>query len=259
MTVKTGALEHAHVQGKAAWPNVDVPLEVFAAYIERVEIDEKRLLTHAPDLFLVVATLQGQHRALEAFDERLRAVCRVAARVEASPEFVDDVRQELRMKLLSGPAPRLASYSGSGALSDWLRVAALRVGLNLKRSDRLMPAPAPELDRLIGAVEEIEIDRRYIEGFKSAIEASLLALTPRERTLLRLHFVDGLSLERIGTIYSAHRATVARWLAMARAMVFERAKIELAERHGLRTADVKSLYRLLEHDVNASVSRLLRA
>jgi len=259
MAVKTGALEHAHVQGKAAWPRVDVPLEVFAGHIDRLGIDEARLATHAVDLFLVVATLQGERRALEHLDERLSAVCRVAARVEPSEPFVEDVRQELRMKLLSGPMPRLASYSATGSLSDWLRVAALRVSLNLKRSDRLLPAPAPELDRLIGAVEESEVDRRYIEGFKSAIEASLMALTPRERTLLRLHFVDGLSLERIGTIYSAHRATVARWLAMARARVFERAKIELAERHGLRTADIKSLYRLLERDVNGSVSRLLRA
>jgi RNA polymerase sigma-70 factor, ECF subfamily len=259
MTVKTGVLEHAHVQGKAAWPNVEVPLEIFAAYMERLEIDDKRLVTRAADLFLVVAAVQGERRALEYLDERLRAVCRVAARVEASESFIEDVRQELRMKLLSGPTPRLASYSAMGSLSDWLRVAALRVSLNLKRSDRLLPAPAPELDRLLGAVDENEVDRRYIEGFKSAIEASLMALTPRERTLLRLHFVDGLSLERIGTIYSAHRATVARWLALARARVFERAKVELAERHGLRTADVKSLYRLLERDVNASVSRLLRA
>lgn len=51
---------------------------------------------------------------------------------------------------------------------------------------------------------------------KSALGEGLRALPARDRTLLRLHYFEGLALEKIATIYAVNKSTVSRWLAGAR-------------------------------------------
>ena len=75
--------------------------------------------------------------------------------------------------------------------------------------------------------------------------------------MLRLHFIDGLNIERIGVIYRVNRATVARWLVAIRTRLFNEVRAELATKHGLDTADIKSLYRIMEQDVHVTMSRIL--
>ena len=75
---------------------------------------------------------------------------------------------------------------------------------------------------------------------------------------LRFNFIDGLNIDRIGVMYGVHRGTVARWLVTIRGRLFDLAKGQLAAEHGLETADVRSLYRLLEPDLHVTMSRLLR-
>ena len=258
MAVKADVLDEVLTQGRHAFPGVLLAREPLREHVEHLELDESRLVKHAQDLFLVAAVLNGQTAAIRHFDHEIARAAKAAARIDSSEPFLDEVGQELRMRLLSGPEARLRTYAAAGSLKDWLRVAALRIGLNLKRGDRLVHAGELDFEHLLDASEPVGVERRYLRDFKDAIEASLGALTAHERTLLRLHFVDGLNIDRIGVIYSAHRATVARWLVRIREKVFEQAKAELAERHGLRTADVRSIYRALQGDVHASVSRILR-
>ena len=40
-------------------------------------------------------------------------------------------------------------------------------------------------------------------------------LSAQERTVLRLHVLDGLGTDEIGALYKVHRTTVARWQAQA--------------------------------------------
>ena len=49
------------------------------------------------------------------------------------------MRQRLRERLFvgsDGEPARLASYSGRGPLGTWVRIAAIRLALNLRRSER---------------------------------------------------------------------------------------------------------------------------
>jgi hypothetical protein len=43
--------------------------------------------------------------------------------------MADELRQTLRVRLLAGPSPKIASYKGSGPLSGWVRVVATRIAL----------------------------------------------------------------------------------------------------------------------------------
>src|SRR5262249_46804856 len=129
----------AYVAGRAAWPNLAVSVDAFRHHVvDRLRLSPASVVPRAADLYLVIAVLEGADRALPILDERLARAAGVVARIDGAPAFVDEVRQELRVKLLAGPEPRLRSYAGIGALFEWLRVAALRTAINLKRSDRLL-------------------------------------------------------------------------------------------------------------------------
>ncbi len=70
----------------------------------------------------------------------------------------------------------------------------------------------------------------YRSEFKAAFEAALATLSSRERNVLRLHILDGLNIEQIGTLYKAHRATVARWIAASRKKIDEGTRRALADK-----------------------------
>jgi RNA polymerase sigma-70 factor (ECF subfamily) len=249
--------DDAYAVARRRWPNIALAPERFRARVAEMGIDEGRILSRAADLYLVAAVLEGAPGAITELDALLQEVIVVIARVDGTSAFVEDVKQELRIKLLTGAEPRIGTYSGLGGLVEWLRVVALRIAINLKRGDRLHPtAEVPEA--VLGGQESAQLRRWYLEDFQSALEAGFRRLSARERTLVRLHFVDRLNIDRMGTIYGVNRATVARWLVNVRRRLFDEVRAELGDKHGLDTADIKSLYRLLQSDVHVTVSRILQ-
>lgn len=249
-------MSDSYARGQSRWPSLALSCDAFGRHWCRLGLDERQSAARAEDLFLVAAVLEQVPRAVAHFDQCLSIAARVAARIDRAPNFVDDVGQELRLKLLTGESPKLWTYSGAGALIDWLRVTAMRIALNLKRCDRLHPADdLPEA--IIDDQEAAQFRSWYLADLQEALRDSFRRLTARERTLLRLHFVDGLNVERIGSVYRVNRSTVARWLVAIRNRLFEEVRAQLVAKHGLDTADVKSLYRLMERDVHLTMSRLL--
>ncbi len=242
---------------RTRWAGVPLDQAAFEKHVLRLGLTDDVVSVRADDVFMVAAVLEGTANALERFDQYLATAAGFAARVDRTPAFIDEVKQELRVSLLTGADPKLWSYSGTGALADWLRVVAVRSALNMKRSAQPRSFGSPP--EAMPDQEAMQIKRWYLDDMRGALEAGFLRLSPRERTLLRLHFVDGLNIERIGAIYSVHRATVARWLVTIRRQLFEDAKAQLATKHGLDTADFRSLYRLMEEEVHLSVSRILSA
>ena len=254
--LKATATRSPYASGQARWPGVALSQDGFQKHCARLGLDETQVAARAEDLFLVAAVLEQVPRAVAHFDECLTAAAGVVARIDRDPNFIDDVTQEVRLKLLTGDGAKLWTFSGTGALVDWLRVVATRVALNLKRSDRLQPEEDLP-DAVLTGQEAAQFRHWYLADLHAALEVGFRRLTPRERTLLRLHFVDGLNIERIGVVYRVNRATVARWLVAIRTRLFKEVREELASKHGLDTADVKSLYRIMQQDVHVTMSRLL--
>ena len=190
----------------------------------------------------------------------LRHACAGAARIDRDAGFLGDVAQQLRLKLTAATAPGLRAYAGATKLILWLRVAALRTALELKRSQRrFAPAEDLPLDKLLegSGIELDALGGLHLEDFKRAFEESFRRLPTRERTLLRLHFVDGLKLDAMAAIYSVHRATVARWLVAIRRMLFAQTREVLGATHPLESGALRSLYRLLEAELQVTLSSLL--
>jgi len=260
VTANRSLLDQAFDRGHNRWPDVPLTKDAYAARVADLQVDDDRLTRFGDELFLVTAVVAGLPAALQHFDrEFLAHACAVARRIDRSQSFVDDVAQELRLKLLTGSEPRLLKFSCAGSLLEWLRVAALRTALNLRRSDHLVVASEFPVEVGIEAISDPPLEGIYQNDFQKALEAGFHRLGARERTLLRLHFVDQLNIDRIAVMYGVHRATIARWLVSIRNQLFSEAKAQLANHHGFNTADVKSLYRHLEGRVHITISRILRS
>ncbi len=250
--------------GAAAFVDVTVEAPQYEAFVlERLgeQIPAEGI---AQDLYLACACLHGSAGALEAFEERyLSQVPSFLARLESARHRVDEVQQLLRERLFvaRGDAPpKIADYLGQGRLASWLRVAAIRTALNLHSSRKSQPPSAAPAEPLLASPDpELQYLRaRYKEQFNEAFVTALGGLEARDQTVLRLHLLDGLNIDRIGQLFDVHRATAARWLSHAREQLFDKTREALSEQLGLSATEFASIVRLIRSDLDLSVCRILR-
>jgi len=249
---------------RAAWPGVELAPERFMAWLAaRVKGDLGAVRT--PDLYLACACLAGDPLALQALDTRIIArLDKAVEGVDGARDFVDEVRQRVRERLLvadGATAPRLEEYSGQGSLLGWARTVAVRLALNLKRDTR---REVPEDDEVLAELpltgRDVELDyvrAQHREDFTQAFRDALGSLEARDRNVLRLSFVDRLSIDQIGAIYGTHRSTAARWLNTAREQLVTRTRERLAERLKLTQSDLDSLLGALQSHLEVSLNRFL--
>ena len=256
---------------RAAWPDVQVDDKTVLGYVaarlpEAADEPAAQVASmHVSDLYLACACARGDTRALKAFEVHfLPEVASFVAQIDRSPSFADEVRQQLREKLFvsaKGETPKIADFSGRGPLGGWIRVSAVRTALNLRRgkkenadaNDELGPAmasptPDPELDYL---------KLRYGRELREALQTTLGQLPADERAVLRMHYIDGLNIDEVGTAYRVHRSTVARWLAASREKILEETKRSLSERLQIDRGEVESMIGLVQSQLDVSIYRYL--
>jgi RNA polymerase sigma-70 factor (ECF subfamily) len=248
---------------RAAWPSIELDDAVFVAHLaarwpESATLAEWLSQAHASDLYLTCACGRGSAAALAAFDRaHLVSVADYLARSRPDASFVEDVRQALREKLFVAPAHKIEEYSGRGSLGGWTRALAVRTAIDLRRrrGERL-----PELRDHKPAAIDPELG--YLaEHYRGEVEAAFrhaLSLLDREqRTLLRMHFVDEVTLDELARLRKVHRATIARHLAAARRAILDETRNHLRERFSLTSEELNSLVKLVRSRLNVSLAQLL--
>lgn len=219
----------------------------------------------AADLYLACACAAADPRGLAELDRRylknLGALL-VGARVEEAALL--ELPQLLRERLLIGrpnaPA-RIADYRGKGSLASWIRVSALRLASNLRRGDdsRARVEQAQGVQQLAAADPELAvIQRRFQTDFSTAFQQGAARLEPMERNLLRLHFVDGLGVDRLAVLLSTSRASAGRRLLAAREALVAATLDELRGRLRLEGAELDSLLAVVRSKLHLSFGALLR-
>ncbi|MEO5768212.1 MAG: sigma-70 family RNA polymerase sigma factor [Polyangia bacterium] len=219
---------------------------------------------HAEDLYLACAVGHGMPGASELFVRRfLEPITSAVHAVDNDPALVDEVRQALHERLLlasRGP-PQVLKYGGRASLATWVGVAAQRQALGILRGeaarqravDRASDEPMlPDLDP-----ELAYLKARYRDAFREALILGLARLPSRQRMLLRLYNVAGLTLQRIAFLMKVDESTVSRWVQKARETILEETQRELGQQLGIRVADVPSIARLVTSQLDLSVTRLL--
>lgn len=262
-----GGLDEAWQRGHDRWPEVRLSREDFAAHVATVRPqgeapNDGDLSLHGADMFLVAACLTGDTRALAAFErDFLAGLPRTVSGIDRSPAFGAEVTQQLRERLLCPPLERLRSYTGVGSLAGWLRVAARRIALDIKRREGAASRHIEQLANvLVNAARNPEwelVRRRFREPLEAALCEALEALPARERMVLRLYLLGSESIAAIGKIYGVNRATVARWIVAAQRTVAAAVTARLGDELGFSASQCRSLARELKSSLDLSLERRL--
>jgi len=257
-----GWLDAQLAGAKAAWPQLELDEAVlarFAAALRR-RTPEATAKLRGADLLLASACVLQRPAALAAIDPLVRDEVRRAV-TALDPMLVDDVLQQVREKLFVGEGARIAEYSGDGPLGAWLRAVSVRLALNARRQGgREVPQSSlPELPLADPDPELALLRQRYRDSFRSAFAEAIASLSPRERTVLKLHTLDGLTLARIGAMYRKDLSTISRWLEQIRKTLLERTRERLGATLALETAALESLMRVADSELSVSLARLLES
>ncbi len=253
----------------AAWPGLPLTPEAYVRAVGRhlpaaEDPVEALARLHAEDLYLATACGAGYPAAFDALDGSVLGQAVRGLRRLGPGELMDEVRHALRERLLLPDAAgqrRISSYSGQGPLLFWVRTAASRVALNLQRraqggalvqsDDSLLGLAADPRDLELSLLRE-----QHGAAFAEAFHAALQQLAPRERNVLRLFVLDGLSAAQIGLLYGVTRMSVTRWISQARAALLAGVRQGLSERLGLPVEELDSLIRALRSGLDVSWRQL---
>jgi len=219
------------------------------------------------NLYLACACLAGTEGAAAAFSARHGATIRgTIARIVRGADN-GEVEQQLAAALLVGSAAapaKIGSYAGRAPLDRWLGVAAQRAALMWLRENRTEarawdgaaaePAASGNTHPEMAFLKE-----RYRGDFEQALKDSLARLPERQRTLLRLHLVNGVSVEKIGKMFAVSQPTASRWLAAARETLLDDIKATLGSRLGASSQELASLAGMVASRLDLSLSMLLRS
>jgi RNA polymerase sigma-70 factor (ECF subfamily) len=251
----------------AAWPELPIdPGRIVTQLARVVGEDVSRDLSdlHVEDFALGVACVDQLPAALTVVDRLCGpSIAAAVARVDRSRELHDEVRQVLWQRLFVGTpaqAPRILSYAGRGPLAGWIAVAAQRIALDLRRDAARAAGSDPDAEQLLPSSDHPEAEYlrlRYRAEFETAVSEALRALPDRDRLLLRLATVSGLTHEQIANIYKVNQSTVTRWIARARDEVLESTERVMCGRLGVPRTEFRSLAGLLLSRIDLSVSRVL--
>ncbi len=255
-----------------SWPELDYRPETLVRELaERFPADapiaEHLAALPAGDLYLAYACARGETRAIIAFEARcLPVVGRALGKLGAPADLVDEVKQILRERFLVGRAdkpPAIAGYQGFGSLVAWVRVSAIREYYGLVASRKHFEKPDDDLDLVddtpAGDLELAFLKREYRGEFKRALTAALAALTPKQRTILRQHYLDRLQVEQLAQLYNVHRVTLSRWLARTRESVIAETRRLLMAELDVDRAEFESILRLIRSQIDLSLRTHLRS
>ncbi|CAN5529142.1 hypothetical protein BH09MYX1_BH09MYX1_47150 [soil metagenome] len=214
-----------------------------------------------PDLDLARASAQGDTGATRRLiDELKREAERVLRRMRFSDDEGSELVQKLTVRLFVEDGGRLATYDGRGPIAAWLRAMVVHAALDVKRAEKRRGIPRGDsvLENVVKSGIDAEMGAlrgRHGAELSTAFREALAALTPRERTILRLVYIDGLTAAQVVKIYGAHRVSVARWLGDIRHKVHAETTKRMSPLFS--PSETPSLIGLCWSSLDESVVRLL--
>ena len=262
------ALAASLAAAQATWPNVALdPVDYAVAVAERSEAGMEPLaalaLLQTSDIYLAVACAAHDAAALQYFERDCVALLPAILSTLVTPgAAMDEVRQLIRQRLLVGEGgpPRIAAFSGRGALRGWFRAAALRLALNLQRGQSARPMEIELGEHSPPALSDAETAMaraQHHADFQASLKEALARLTSHQRMLLRWHFFEALPLSRIAELEGVSKATVSRWLSAVRHEVLTHTRDQLQHRLRVPESELSSLVGVLLEGANATLTDLL--
>jgi RNA polymerase sigma-70 factor, ECF subfamily len=261
------AVERILEAGRAAHPEITLAPDALEPLVrERLANEEAPDALAADEIYLACACALADPIAIAAFERRyFPAIPAALSRLALGRDEIAEIAQQLRIRLFVADddgVVRVVAYAGQGQLGGLVRVAALRVGLNLLRARGRLDSGDGELEDLPIAADDpalAQLKAQHRVAFKAAFEEAIASLPPRSRSLLDLAIVKGVGIDKVGAIYGVHRATAARWIVAARDELARAVHRALGARLGVARTELADLLPLVESQLELSLERLLRS
>jgi RNA polymerase sigma-70 factor (ECF subfamily) len=265
MAVAPISADAAYEAGRAAFPTIDLPREAFLRFVEARAQTWAGHPERAPDLYLACACVEKIPAAIGHFLSTFgKRIPHYLGRLGRNSDVVNEVRQIIATRCIVGDGvhpPALTSYSATGSLEGWLRATAVREALAINRqAGRQSGDVQAALEAQIAwADQEISfLKQTYREPVSRAFAAACLELDAQDRTLLRLHYAEGVTTADLAKMFGVSRATLIRRLAAARGSLVDRVKAALAAAAGVNDRDFNSVLRLVKSQIDLRLSVLLK-
>lgn len=262
-----GFLGALYARGRDAHPKLRVTEDAFGRCLARCCGDTAvRSLDSLAidDLYLACACLEGVRGAARAFETAYaKVIHRAVSRIVAAGGDREDAAQRVRQHLLvGGPGgePALAKYFGRVPLAKWIPVVAIRIAISLYRSEsaerKLRDKAAAEA---IGASPEDLLMRAELRrAVEPAVADALDQLEQRDRLILRLYLVGGMSTHQIGTSLGLSHQAISKRIAKAREDLLDKIRGTVAGQLNIAEDEFSSLMRVVASQLDVNISRLLR-
>jgi RNA polymerase sigma-70 factor (ECF subfamily) len=260
-------IEAALARAALTNPGVTLALDAFAAYLaERLPVDADPSVSiaqmHVEELYLACACATGDAIAIARFEaDYFHHVPVAMARYRMLPANADEIRQRLRERLLvatSGKKPRITEFSGRGELGSWIRAVALRLVIDVLRTNsRELPSDEETFAALVAPDEDIElghVKRECADAFRSALREALRGIDTERRMELKLYYLEGTTLEDLGALYRVAPSTIARRLGRSRETLLARTRELLQAAMRIDESELESVLALVESRMDRSRS-----
>ncbi len=276
---------HAHTAGSVREKNIADPPHCAGCLTSFRQL-------HLEDLFLAVACALGNRIAWEHFaDEYLALLRRFAAYACKGREASEDLAQEIVTVMLgdcgaaadpganrgerngsgsavgsSDCAGKLGSYTGRGSLAGWLRAAVSHAAIDRFRRDQRQVSLDELLERRgsdgLGGADpansiETRSDSRWASVLVRVLRSEMARLRARDRLLLGLYHLNGVSLKAIGLRFGVHEATASRWLERLRSRLRKGVEHVLRKDYRVSKQEMRSLWQLVAEADDISLDSLL--
>jgi RNA polymerase sigma-70 factor, ECF subfamily len=159
---------------------------------------------------LVAACLRGADGAAATLIETYRPIVRATithylASKRAPPDLADDLTHEVFLALLRDDARKLGTFGGRCSFAGWLRVVAVRLAIDALRRERHTVSIDDESAHAAALRRWMASDTPTPEALVSAAQmqrrlaAAVAALAPKDRAMVELHVLRGVSLPAVAT------------------------------------------------------------
>ena len=252
----TSTLAEHVTSAQTRWPGIAVDVDAL-----RVLLDERGFAEPPPyvaELALARAALGGDPVATRALHaEMFGKVDKVLGRLGVSAADVDDIKQDIKAKLLLGDA-KLSQYQGTGPLAQWIASIAGREALGSMRKRK--PTDELEDDDVLDTTDDphlLALKTQHGAAFKQAFQAAVAELAPRDRAILKAIIVDGRTVTEVATVYRVNRVTASRWLSEIRMSLLKGTRSQLRAQRLLDEQSLESAIRLIDSNLDLSLYRVL--
>ena len=263
-------LSEALLRARDRWPSFVIEDEHYLSYLaEKLSPSEPLFESlqqlHLEDLYLACACIAKDKEALTILQKDYFQTLQLQLKGLANHEELEiELRQQVWERVCHAveKAPKILLYAGSGPLKAWLQTILTREALGvLRKAKKERPAGDELFWRLASPQddqEQLYLKELYKDAFKDAFQQALQDLSAKERNILKYHYLDGLNIDKIGLLYRVHRATIARWLVKIREDLMQSTFTHMNKALGVSEEAAKSVFRMIQSQIDVSLFRMLK-